>query len=76
MGPPPSWRLRRVRPSIVLLIFFLKEPHSELLGLRVRICYHIMIRFQFHVEHFLIELVLVAVLSLLPAQPLVVHRAL
>ncbi len=37
MGPPPGRRLSRVRLSIVLLILFLKEPHSELLGLRVRI---------------------------------------
>jgi hypothetical protein len=37
MGPPPGRRLCRVRLSIVLLILFLKEPHSELLGLRVRL---------------------------------------
>ena len=37
MGPPLGWRLCRVRLSIVLLILFLKEPHSELLGLRVRL---------------------------------------
>jgi hypothetical protein len=36
MGPPPGRRLCRVWLSIVLLILFLKEPHSELLGLRVR----------------------------------------
>ena len=37
ISPYPGRRLCRVRLSIVLLILFLEEPHSELLGLRVRL---------------------------------------